>query len=321
MTNWDEQVSPDIERFAEALLDSATADTPSDAAFRRTAATLGLTSLLGSGVLLASGAARAASGMFAKIGEGASASASAGAASAQAGSVAAGSGLVLVKWAGAGLLVGITTVGVTQAVFPKPTESPSYSARATLPVSGLAPSGWVGRSQRNRVVPQVDVEPAIVEAVVVVPVQSEKMGQAAVPVGASRVRSQANSVAAGSKHVAEIVGASLASVDSVHKRPVGALSAKVSWIGAPDAAAAGPSDARPVARDSFAPSAASAVPVAGGDQLPEEVRLVDALRSAIARRDVGTLKELLARYDREHPTGELRAEVAAIRARAAANSR
>lgn len=314
--NWDEQVAPDVERFAEALLDSATADAPSDAAFRRTAATLGLTSLLGSGVLLASGAARAASGMFAKVG--------AGAATAQAGSAAAGGGLVLVKWAGAGLLAGITTVGVTQAVFPKPTESPSYSARVTLPVSKLVPSVRVGRSLRNQVVPEVEVEPAIPEVVAVVPVQAEKMGQPAGPVGADRVRSQANPFAAESNHVAEVVGASLASVDSVHKRPVGALSATVSWSGAPNAAAAAPSDARPVGRASFAPSAASAasvVPVAGGDRLPEEVRLVDALRSAIARHDVGSLKELLARYDREHPAGELRAEVASIRARAVANSR
>ncbi len=317
MTNWDEQVAPDIERFAEALLDSATADAPSDAAFRRTAVTLGLTSLLGGGVLLASGAARAASGMFAKLGTSA-----AGAATAQAGNPAAGSGLVLVKWAGAGLLAGMTTVGVTQAVFPKPAEPPSYSASATLPVSKVAPSLGAGRSQRNRVVPHVEVEPAIPEVVAAVPVEAEKMGRAAAAVGVGRVRSQANSVTAGSKHVAEVVGASLASVDRVHQRPVGELSAKVSWRGAPDVAAvAAPSDARPVARASFAASTASAVPVARGDQLPEEVRLVDALRSAIARHDEASLKELLARYDREHPAGELRAEVAAIRARAVAHSR
>ncbi len=284
--NWDEQVSPDVERFAEALLDSATADAPSDAAFRRTAATLGLTSLLGSGVLLASGAARAASGMFAKVGTSA-----AGAATVQAGNAAAGSSLVLVKWAGAGLLAGITTVGVTQAVFPKPTESPSYSASATLPVSKLVPSVWVGRSQRHRVVPQIDGEPALSEAVS--PVRSEKMGQAKVSDRARRVRSQANSFVARSKHVTEVFVAALAPA----------------------------ADARRVARASFATTAASAVPVARGDQLPEEVRLVDALRSAIARHDEASLKELLARYDREHPAGELRAEVAAIRARAVAQLR
>ena len=303
MMNWDEQVAPDVERFAEALLDSATADAPSDAAFRRTAATLGLASLLGSGVLLASGAARAASGMFAKAG--ASASASASAVTVQAGSAAAGSGLVLVKWAGAGLLAGITTVGLTQAVFPGPAESPSYSANATLPVSKLGPSVWVGRSQRNSGVPQVEVAPAIPEVVAVVSVQGEKQGRVAVPVNAVPVRSQANSFVAGSK-----------------KRPIGESSAKVSWRGAADAArVAVPSDAGRVARAAFATPIASVLPVGRGDRLPEEVRLVDALRSAIVRHDEGSLKELLARYDREHPAGELRTEVAAIRARAVATFR
>ncbi|MDX2055720.1 MAG: hypothetical protein SFV15_25180 [Polyangiaceae bacterium] len=326
MTNWDEAVAPEVERFAEALLDSATADAPSDAAFRRTAAVLGLGSLLGSGALLVSGAARASSGMFAKVG-------ATTVATSQGSAAAAGSTLVLAKWAGTGLLVGITTVGVSQAVFPRDPASELSAPVVLMSPSVQAPALSVRRLHGrafSHAPPEVAAAapsqaPSELEVEAVVPaVRAESRSSA-------QLRSQANAKSASENHVADVVSASLASVESLHlSAPAGE---GVGGLGKDAHAGAGPSRSHgmveksagvglPVAQAAFAaPPKSVGNAFAPTDGLQEEVRLVDALRAAVVRRDEWSLWALLTKYDREHPRGELRAEVAAIRARALSGSR
>lgn len=299
MMNWEEGIAPEVELFAEALLDSATVDVPDEAAFGRTARRLGLTSLLASGVLLgASGARAASSGMFAKV--------SATGAVASQGTVAAtGSGLVLVKWAGAGLLLGMTSVGVTQAVFHAPASGVSVASRVVLP----APSAVA-----IPVRPQLKVPTAIAAPASVAKAQDElQVESPAVNAAAIRTLQGETSAAVSPKeHVDDVVAASVASVESVG----GPRRRELASVRGPSAQASQATASFPVARAVFAvPSARSA------DGLASEVRLVDALRAAVARQDNGSLQTLLAQYGREHPSGELRAEVAAIRARGLSSTR